>query len=185
MLLEVQHEGGVVNLRKCDRFILNDTSARGADGFCGLQLENGTIIKELHQNKHIQSPVNKSLFEAERNKSANDSDFFILFTTHSCSLQSEDFVKRTGVVSKENFQDYFGPFTARAFQDFQISINDASRSQLEAVPGIGPASANLILTERKKQSFQNQDDFKKRTQLTPSLSQHFTFPDPNKRKKFE
>jgi hypothetical protein len=183
--LEVQHEGGVANLSKCDKFILNGASAKGADGFCGLQLEDGTIIKELHQNKHIQVPVDKSLFETEWKKSAKGDDFFILFTTHSSSLKSEDLVERTGLVSSENYRDYFGPFAARAFQQwpFKISINHASRAQLESVPGIGLATAQLILSEREKREFTSQDDFKKRIQSvkTDSLFQYFSFPHPKQK----
>jgi len=151
-----------------------------------LQLEDGTIIKELHQNKHIQTAVDKNLFETEWKKSAKGDDFFVLFTTHSCSLKSEDLVERTGLVSSENFRDYFGPFAARAFQQwpFKISINHASRAQLESVPGIGLQIAKCILDERGKKEFTSQDDFKKRTQSfkTDSLLEYFTFPDPKRQK---
>ena len=155
------HELGEVNVNNCDHFVLNVASARSADGFCGLKDVNGKILQERHQNKHIKSDVSAQLFEQERQKAARDTDFFILFTTHTPNISSGDLTLRTGLVSKENFDAYFGPFAARAFRNYKVDINFVKRSQLEAISGIGATIADRILKERNNKKFADREDFMK------------------------
>jgi len=172
---EIKHEFGKVDVRNADCFVLNGTSASAADGFCGLIINGENGVRELHQNKHIKNDVSKSLFKKEYEKAAMEKDVFILFTTHESEITAADLPARGGIVSKKNFQDYFGPFSARAFSEFKITINQASRSQLQATAGIGPARAEKILNERKKGNFKNRSDFVNRTGITRQLSQAFIF----------
>lgn len=165
----IDHEKGQVDVRKCDSFILNGT----ADGFCGMMLEDGSVVRELHQNKHVKRNIDLKLFMEEYWKAAHTKDFFILYTTHDSSVTTAELPNRAGIVSKANFEDYFGPFAARSFREDKVSINKATRSQLEAVSGIGPTTATTILNERKRGGlFKDREDFKKRchTQLTLSGS---------------
>ena len=154
------HELGEVNVNNCDHFVLNAPSVPSADGFCGLKDANGKILRELHQNKHIKSDVSAQLFERER-QAAGDTDFFILFTTHTPNISSGDLTLRTGLVSKENFDAYFGPFAARAFRNYKVDINFATRSQLEAISRIGETIADRILKERNNKEFADREDFMK------------------------
>jgi len=124
----IKHELGTVTVTKCDSFILNAAGAAAADGFCCLKLADGRIVRELHQNKHIQKEVTKELFLDEYNKAACEGDFFILFSTSKSKVLVDDLPTRTALVSMENFDDYFGPFAGRAFRQIltKICINKST-----------------------------------------------------------
>jgi len=172
----IDHEKGQVDVRKCDSFIINGSGASAADGFCGMMLEDGSLALELHQNKHIKKIVDLKLYTEEYRKTALAKDLFILYTTHDSSVTAQDLPPRGGLVSRANFTDYFGPFAARAFRSDKISINKATRSQLEAVSGIGPKTADTILKERNSRGpFTSPDDFKKRCKLKDSYSESFLY----------
>jgi len=145
-------------LKECKHIVLNGPSASAGDSFCAVQCSDGQIVKEIYQNKHTDTPINKALFETERRKAANDNDIFILFTTSSSSIKASDLKHYSGLVSKENLEDYFGPFIARAFRKYRVDVNTATRTQLEALPGIGSTTAQKILKEREKRRFQNGQD---------------------------
>lgn len=166
------HETGTVRVSDCDSFIINAPSAVAADGFCGIKLEDDHVVRELHQNKHIQQTVDTELFTTEHKKCARQKDFFILYTTHDSTVDVKDLPSRAGLVCRDNFRDYFGPFAARAFQTYKICINKATRSQLEAASGIGTAIAELILSERKRNGeFKDCEDFKKRCKMERTFSE--------------
>jgi hypothetical protein len=178
---KIQHEHGEVDTRDCDSFIINGSGAPAADGFCGLQLDDGTVVQELHQSKHIKDDVDLSYYQKEYSKAAGDKDLFILFTTHDCSVGEEDLPNRGGIVCRANFDDYFGPFLGRAFREYKVDINNARRSQLEAVSGIGPKMADKILMERNKNGpYKDKDDFKQRTNFKRTFSEAFSYSTPKK-----
>lgn len=166
-----------MDIRDCKHFIINGSSAAAADGFCGIEWEDGTKARELHQNKHIKSTVCAELFEREMEKAALEKDFFILYTTHSSDVTPADLKFRSGLVCKENFDNYFGPFSSRAFRVYKPSINSATRSQLTAIPGIGAATADKILTERKRGgNFKDREDAIKRIRLNRTYSNYLSYP---------
>ena len=53
------------------------------------------------------------------------------------------------MISKNNFEKYFGPFAGRAFRKYKIEINNCSRSMLVA-SGCSEKVANAILDEKKR-----------------------------------
>ena len=103
-------------------------------------------------------------------------DVFIVFTTGNTTVTAEDLPAQGGIVSGKNFKDYFGPFAARAFFNITIDINQATRSQLEAIAGIGEKSANHIITERSKRKFDSFEDFEQRCPKWPCTSSRVSFP---------
>jgi DNA uptake protein ComE-like DNA-binding protein len=179
---KIQSESGEVDLRKENVFVINAPGAPAADGFCSLEIvgEEKHRTRELYQNKHVKNTISKDLYLNEYQKSAMKQDVFILFTTHDATLIAEDLPARGGIVSKANFQDYFGPFAARAFCEIKIGINQATRTQLEAMSGVGPTTAGKILNERKRAgNFKDREDFKTRLNMGRTLSDAFVFPERN------
>ena len=175
--MKIEHESGMADLKKDRVFVINGTSASAADGFCILEIvgEEGKDIRELHQNKHIQDTFSPEKYNVEYNKSAGKTDVFIVFTTGDSTVTATNLPERGMIVSKTNFKDYFGPFAARAFHPIKVDINQATRSQFEAISGIGPAMAKRILEERDNGDFKDRDDFKKRLKMNHTLSDAFVF----------
>lgn len=70
---------------------------------------------------------------------------------------------RSGLISKENFKQYFGQFAGRAFlNNATIFINSATRTQLESIEGISYKKAEKILQNRP---FSDIEDLKKKVEL--------------------
>lgn len=132
-------------------------------------------MQELHQGKHIKADVDLKYYNQEHSKASGNRDLFILFTTHNSSIAEQELPPRGGLVSKANFNDYFGPFAARAFREYKVDINKASRSQLDAVSGIGPKTADIILKERNLKPFQSREDFMQRTGIKRTFSDAFYY----------
>eukprot|EP01126_Amoeba_proteus_P067075 TRINITY_DN9830_c0_g1_i1.p1 TRINITY_DN9830_c0_g1~~TRINITY_DN9830_c0_g1_i1.p1 ORF type:complete len:277 (-),score=47.09 TRINITY_DN9830_c0_g1_i1:230-1060(-) len=67
---EIIHELGTVDVNACNAFVLNAVGAPAADGFCGLKIEGGAVVRELHQNKQVKKTVSLQLFLSEYKKAA-------------------------------------------------------------------------------------------------------------------
>ncbi|PKY43613.1 hypothetical protein RhiirA4_457637 [Rhizophagus irregularis] len=61
----------------------------------------------------LDQPVSKKEYQEEREKSASENDFFVLFTTANCNIEIP---KRSGIVDRNAFTNYFGPFAGRAYR---------------------------------------------------------------------
>jgi hypothetical protein len=88
----IEHQTGVADIREGKHFAINGSSASAGDGFCGVELEDGTKIREIHQYKHIKDKVDPAWFEEERKKAAQNDDLFIMYTTNTSTwlgLQGE------------------------------------------------------------------------------------------------
>src|SRR5688572_8760915 len=95
-------EDSVVNVREGKYCIINGGSAPYGDSFLGLDQSRKNNPNEVHQTKKWnKSRINRKLYYDEREKSAGDRDFFILFTTG----ESDDFdhPENSGIVDKSNW----------------------------------------------------------------------------------
>jgi len=153
----VQHEYGSVNLSSCNAMILCAPSNPGGDAVCALEYEDGTVVHEVQQDKAVALPVDQNAFDAEFKKSVSPNrDFFVFLCTNTCSVGK--IPSRTAIVDQHCWQDYFGPFAARAF--FAVSVappnaNTAPRMHLEAVVGIGKVYASRIIDARARRRWKN------------------------------
>ncbi|CAG8616900.1 19902_t:CDS:2 [Dentiscutata erythropus] len=86
-----------VDVRQFRHCIINALSSPYGDSFLSLD----------------QLAVSKKQYQEEREKSASENDFFILFTTANCNIEIP---KRSEIVDKNTFTSYFGPFAGRAYR---------------------------------------------------------------------
>ncbi|POM80159.1 LOW QUALITY PROTEIN: Crinkler (CRN) domain containing hypothetical protein, partial [Phytophthora palmivora] len=80
-----------------------------------------------------------------KNAKTPDSDVLILITLAEAT--TFDLPPRCGLVSKNEFEQYFGPFASRAYRSLlePLDINTASYHQVE---GVGDANANKVIEKR-------------------------------------
>ena len=136
-------------------------------------------MNELHQYKLHGTPhyvaLSKELMDEERDKSANATDVLIILSTFD-SVAPSDIPPNTAVVTKANFEDYYGPVAARAFylsNIARVNANTSPRSVLLAANGIGDVRAQSILEGRKKQRFTGIDDCATRTGIPRKVLEDF------------
>lgn len=157
-----------------DKFVINKTSAPAGDGFCSITANSKSVL-EVHQNKHIKDTLTKAMFDNEVAKSAGAEDFFIAFTTHGANIREDDLKPRRAVVSKQEFQAYFGPYAGRAFYT-KKHINKATEQDLMEAHGIGLVTASKIIVERNANGpFSSREDLQQRTNLKRTWSDTFSY----------
>jgi len=82
--------------------------------------------------------------------------------TRGTSITDKDLNNHSGIVSKEKFESYFGPFVGRAFKSLdKPNINNAHRSQLHLM-GISEGVVDQILIAREQRPFKEIEDLEKR-----------------------
>ncbi|KAK3821633.1 MAG: hypothetical protein J3Q66DRAFT_154461 [Benniella sp.] len=169
-----------VDVRQGTHCIINAPSASSGDSFLGLSVPHGedflglsvphgedflglkapsSFCTEVHQCKLVNSDNDRIDFQAEREKAACCDDFFILFTTQS--RLDVELPPLSGIVDKSNWEQYFGPFAGRAFVYATVGpldINQANRSDLKRMAGVGEAKADKIIEERGKRPFDSYED---------------------------
>jgi hypothetical protein len=74
-------------------------------------LPNRTSLKLYGEN----TSYTQNDFKTEWNKAAGDNDYFFLFTTKS-DLDWIELPHHCGIVSGDNWDNYFGPFAGRAYR---------------------------------------------------------------------
>jgi len=117
----IQCEMENVDITACRHIILNGESALAGDSFCCVRLGEGGYLREIHQCKLVSGgALTRTIMEAERKKAARDEDYFLIFSTYD-TVALANIPPMTGIVVRENFRDYFGPFFSRAV--FLASIN--------------------------------------------------------------
>ncbi|EGZ28919.1 hypothetical protein PHYSODRAFT_440456, partial [Phytophthora sojae] len=104
---------------------------------------------EVIQCKYVKRKINETLFFQERAKAVGDSDVFLLITSVRLTTQFS-LPPRCGVVSYDEFREYFGPYASRAFRSFLDPpyINTASLQILSMVEGLGDATIRRIVVKR-------------------------------------
>src|SRR5206468_10543098 len=116
-----------------------------------LSLDTPDHANEVHQYKlYTLSKLTQEGFLKERTMCASSRDFFILFNTQEqpCDIQLP---ANSGIVDKNNWGDYFGPYAGRAFiygVEGIPNINTANYSILQLIDGVGAGTAAKILAKR-------------------------------------
>lgn len=177
-------ETGSISLENFDntndslsKVVLCSAGNPSGDMFVYLEKSDGGFASEAGQSKfYTKSTLKKKDAEEESEKAMdNATDFFVLYTTIKGSGKDLLVRERMAVITADNFRDYFGPLAGRAFCSLFHDINNASRSKLKALQGIGEVKAANLLVERPFASF---DDAKKRSGLSEKLlKKHFYLVD--------
>ncbi|KAF0465052.1 putative crinkler family protein [Gigaspora margarita] len=102
-----------VDVRKFKHCIINAPASPYGDFFLSLDQPDTESPNEIHQFKLRKKAVSKKEYQEEREKSASENDFFILFTTANCNIEIP---KKSGIVDRNAFTNYFGPFAGRAYR---------------------------------------------------------------------
>lgn len=126
--------------------------------------EDNDHCHEVYQYKHRKANLTFETLEEELSKGALDCDIFMWFVTEECSVQESEIPKNCAVVLKENWDSYYGPFSATMhyFSESLILINFASEEESSKVEKIGPKLAAEIVEERTKREFSWIQDAEKR-----------------------
>ena len=136
----------------------------GADSFCFLTTNKPQVTSVAFSIscKHVHVPTqtrskNDYLHEYEK-ATVCSNDLFIEYSTGKYpSFTSDDLPNdRCALVYEDNFKQYFGPFSGRAFilKNFTLpNINTAAINLLYSVDGIGETTINGIIIERTKRRF--------------------------------
>jgi len=162
-----------INMRQHKHIAINAKSASAGDVF--LSLDAQPPANEIHQYKHFtgDTNINQKEYNEEREKSASDSDFFILFTTQD-TRDNIMLPVNSGIVDQKNWDGYFGPFAGRAFiygaKDVP-NINKADFTTLQLVDGVGDASARKILAKRP---FSSIEDAERKTKIKRRILEQFS-----------
>jgi len=154
-----------IDIRQYTHIILNARGAPSGDAVFSLDVQ--PPANEVYQYKYYNrsSSVSQDDYNSERAKAASDRDFFILFTTQEkrCDIVLP---KNSGIVDREHWKDYFGPFAGRAFVYCDTglpNINEAGLTTLQLVDGIGRETAKRIMAMRAKRLFSSIEDAVART----------------------
>ncbi|CAB4423970.1 unnamed protein product [Rhizophagus irregularis] len=153
-------EDSEVNVREGKHCIINGGSAPHGDSFLGLDQSRKDNVNpnEVHQTKKWKvAKITKKLYYDERKKSAGDKDFFILFTTSK--TEDFDIPMNSGIVDESNWNDYFGPFSGRAYNYAivgALDINNATTTELMTIYDLGEVTANNIITKRPFNSMEEE-----------------------------
>ncbi|CAB5353877.1 unnamed protein product [Rhizophagus irregularis] len=102
-----------VDVRKFKHCIINAPASPYGVSFLSLDQPGTESPNEIHQFKLRKKAVSKKEYQEEREKSASENDFFILFTSANCNIEIP---KRSGIVDRNAFTNYFGPFAGRAYR---------------------------------------------------------------------
>ncbi|RIB10973.1 hypothetical protein C2G38_2250437 [Gigaspora rosea] len=150
----IMHENGTINATDGQHLILNSEGASASDVFCYIAEETSTgqernITEVLQLKKHDhKTSISLNEYLEERNKAAGVNDIFLLVTTGKSHINISKLPARSGIVHQNNWKEYFGPFSGRAFiyaNTEPPDINIASRSWLSGIDGIGSKYADIII----------------------------------------
>jgi len=133
------------------------------------QVECNEVIQcKLFQDKQ----KNNATCEKEKARAEkSDSDVFLLITSAELSAEFAlpALPPRCGIVSKDEFLEYVGPFASRAYRSLP-NINTASYHELCLIEGVGDATAKMIIREKKKRGrVSSHEDAVSRLRLSKSL----------------
>ncbi|GMF23225.1 unnamed protein product [Phytophthora lilii] len=163
-LIRTEHHGSV-DISTMSTVVVNADHAAAGDIFMRVHLTDGN--RQIHSNEVIQckfternQKIDRAYYEKERTKAVNNASDVFLLIAPSDLVEPFDLRKRCGIVSKAEFNDYFGPFASRAYRSlFEApDINNASYQELRLIEGVGDAIAAKIIAKRNRKRFSSHDD---------------------------
>ncbi|KAG1711952.1 hypothetical protein DVH05_009192 [Phytophthora capsici] len=154
---------GDVKVSDMKTIIINDTSNLAGDLFMTVELTiDGQQVQrnEVIQYKFLRTKAKfeEDVYAAERQKAVDDSDVFLLITLSP--VDEFDLPPKCGIVSKEEFRQYVGPFATRAYRCLLAppDINKASYKVLRSIEGFSEEAVKTIMEERRKRKFSDIED---------------------------
>ncbi|CAG8593258.1 11021_t:CDS:2, partial [Acaulospora morrowiae] len=149
----VDCSNSTVDVRQFKHCIINAPASPYGDSFLSLDRPGTENSNEIHQFKLREKAVSKKEYQEEREKSASENDFFILFTTANCNAEIP---KRSGIVVINAFTNYFGPFAGRAYKSIRNNkvktIHTVSLGQICNMDQISKERVN-VKTKRSMKNF--------------------------------
>ncbi|RHZ89391.1 hypothetical protein Glove_15g40 [Diversispora epigaea] len=129
---------------------------------------------ETHQCKLVKQIISQERFKYEHEKAMNPGDAFILYTSTS-SKKLELHQPMSAIVSKDNWEEYFGSFAGRCYNYAMEppNLNEATYTQLTGINFIAEARARIIMEERNKCKFSGIDDCERRTKIPRTYLEPF------------
>ncbi|CAI2200335.1 2907_t:CDS:1, partial [Funneliformis geosporum] len=105
-------------------------------------------------------------FKDEHEKATSPGDIFIFYTSAS-SKKLKLYQPKSAIVSKDNWEEYFGSFSGRCYNYAMgpPNINEATYTQLTGIDFIAEGRARTIMEERNKRKFSGIDDCLSRTKI--------------------
>ncbi|KAE8912097.1 hypothetical protein PF005_g30423 [Phytophthora fragariae] len=154
---------GVVDVSEMETIVVNGASASAGEICTRIQLTTGK--KEIVCNEVIQcklmeknQKMDKTRYEEERAQAVKvNTDVVLLITTSDDVAEPFDLPERCGLVSKGEFDRYFGPFASRGHRSLQEPPN-INTHELSLVDGVGDATAEKVIDERRKRRFSSHED---------------------------
>lgn len=115
--LKIDDGGSFVDLNQGNHIVLNGESASAGDGFhvfAGEKKQSAT-----NQSKKQKETIDSAYFDEEYNKAATDEDLFYVVSSgpgNNINLEADTETRKVGLVTEENFEDYFGDLVATGFR---------------------------------------------------------------------
>ncbi|CAG8698485.1 18761_t:CDS:2, partial [Acaulospora morrowiae] len=168
-------QDGEVDVTEAKHIIINAPSAKSGDSFCSIQMVGTELPQmETHKCKLVKQMISQERFKDEYEKATSPGDTFILYTSAS-SKKLELHQPMSAIVSKDNWEEYFGPFAGRCYNYAmeQPNLNEVTYTQLTGINCIGEARARIIMEERNKRKFSGIDDCERRTKIPRTYLEPF------------
>ncbi|CAG8456874.1 1471_t:CDS:2 [Acaulospora colombiana] len=108
-------QDGEVDVTEARHIIINAPNAESGDSFCSIKMAGtGLLQTETHQCKLVKQIISQERFKDEHEKATSPEDTFILCTSAS-SEKLEPHQPMSAIVSKDNWEEYFGSFAGRCY----------------------------------------------------------------------
>ncbi|OWY92781.1 Crinkler (CRN) [Phytophthora megakarya] len=146
---------GYVDISKMKTIHINERKGFAGDIVTRVELiEKGSYrCDEVIQCKLFSTTrkVDKETYLKEREDAVStDSDVFLFIT--SAEVADFDLPPRCGVISIEEFEQYFGSLTSRAYRSLleRLDIDNASHAKLFQVDGVGVVTPQEIIDKKQR-----------------------------------
>ncbi|CAG8448871.1 8972_t:CDS:2 [Acaulospora morrowiae] len=164
-------QDGEIDVTKASHILINESG----DSFCSIKMVGTELLQtETHQCKLVKQIISQERFKDEHEKATSSGDTFVLYTLES-SKKLELHQPMTAIVSKDNWEEYFGSFARRCYNYAMEppNLNEATYTQLTGINFIGEARARIIMEERNKCEFSGIDDCERRTKIPRTYLEPF------------